>query len=177
MADAGKGRERGMQRAKAARAAETQAPATAKPIAMGLDVCHTQRELQRGVHGQWRRAERLLEAAAQAAATRVQSQQRGRDARGVAKQAWWAWRKAEQRCDAAVQAEAAAARLETALALFRPDGCLSDRQWAQGHSRAALAELDGQAGGKVRRLLSEQRPLNQRDWAQEPLAQAVAEPL
>jgi hypothetical protein len=177
IADAGKGLERGMKLANAARAAEAQAPATAKPIAMGLDIFHTQRELQRVVHGQWRRAERLLEAAAQADAKLAQSHHRGRDARGVAKQAWWAWRKAEQRFDAAVQAEAAAARIETALALFRPDGCLSDRQWAQEHIRVTLADLDGQVWGKVRRLLSDQRTLNHLDWAQEQLAQAVAEPL
>jgi hypothetical protein len=107
----------------------------------------------------------------------VQSQQRGRDVRGGAKQAWWAWRKAEQMFDAAVQAEAAATRIETALALFRPEGCLSDRQWAQGHIRAALAELDGQEWGKVRRLLSDQRTLNHLDWMHEQLAQAVPEPL
>ena len=107
----------------------------------------------------------------------AQSHQRGRDARGVAQQAWWAWHKAEQMCDAAVHAEAAAARIERALALFRPEGCLSDRQWAQEHIGAALAALDGSEWGKVRRLLRAQRTLNHRDWAQEQLAHAGAEPL
>jgi hypothetical protein len=144
---------------------------------MGLDVFHTQRELERVVQGQWRRAERHLEAAAQADAKVVRSHQRGRDARGVAKQAWWAWRKAEQRFDAAVQAEAAASRIETALALFRPDGGLSERQWAQEQIRVALAELHGQEWGKVRRLLSDQRTLHHLDWVQEQLAQIVGEPL
>ena len=143
IADAGKGLAREVKLANEARAA-AHAPAVASPIQMGLDVFHTKREIQRVVHGQWRRAERLLEAAAQADAKVAQSHQRGRDARGVAKQAWWAWHKAEQRFDAAVQAAATAARIETALALFRPEGCLSDRQWAQGHIRAPLAELDGQ---------------------------------
>lgn len=177
LADAGKGLERGVKLANEARAAEAHASAVARPIQMGLDVFHTQRELQRVVHGHWRRAERLLDAAAQADAKVAQSHQRGRDARGVAKQAWWAWRKAEQRFDAAVHAEAAAARIEMALALFRPEGCLSDRQWAQEHIRAALTDLDGQAWSKVRRLLSDQRTLNHLDWAQEQLAQAVTEPL
>lgn len=144
---------------------------------MGLEVFHTQRELSRIVHGPWRRAEWLLEAAAQAETKVAQRHQRGRDARGVAKQAWWAWRKAEQRFDAAVQAEAAATRMATALALFRPEGCLSDRQWAQGHIRAALAELHGQEWDKVRRLRSDQRTLHHLDWVQEQLTQAVAEPL
>jgi hypothetical protein len=176
LADAGKGLERGVKLANEARVAAAPAPAGGRPIQMGLDVFHTQRELQRVVHGQWRRAERLLEAAAQADAKVTQSHQRGRDARGVAKQAWWAWHKAEQRFDAAVHAEAAAARIETALALFRPEGCLSDRQWAQGHIGAVLGELDGPEWGKVRRLLNDQRTLSHLDWAQEQLAQAVAEP-
>src|SRR4029450_233321 len=97
---------------------------------MGLDVFHTQRELQRIVHGQWRRAEQRIEAAAQAAAKVARSQHRGRDARGVAKQAWWAWRKAEERFDAAVQAEAAAPPIETGPGLFRPGGSLNDTTWA-----------------------------------------------
>jgi hypothetical protein len=177
LADAGKGLERGVKLANEARAAEAHAPAVARPIQMGLDVFHTQRELQRVVQGQWRRAERLLEAAAQADAQVVRSHQRGRDARGVAKQAWWAWRKAEQRFDAAVQAEAAASRIEVALALFRPDGGLSERQWAQEQLRATLAELHGQEWGKVRRLLSDQRTLHHLDWVQEQLAQVVTEPL
>jgi hypothetical protein len=85
---------------------------------MCLDVFYAQREFQRVLPGQWQWAERLLEAAAQADAKVVQHHQRGCDARGVAKQAWWVWRQAEQMFDAAVQAEAGAARLETALALF-----------------------------------------------------------
>jgi hypothetical protein len=85
IADAGKGLERGVKLANEARAAAAHALAVARPIQMGLDVLHTQRELQRVVHGQWRRAERLVEAAAQADATVAQPHQRGRDARGVAK--------------------------------------------------------------------------------------------
>jgi hypothetical protein len=58
IAAAGKGLERGVKLAKAARAAAPQGPAVARPIQMGLDVFHTQRELQRVVHGKWKRAER-----------------------------------------------------------------------------------------------------------------------
>jgi len=80
----------------------------ARAIQRELDVFHTQREFQRVVHGQWRRAERLLEVATQADAKVAQSHQRGHDTRGVAQQAWWAWCKAEQMFEAALQAEAAA---------------------------------------------------------------------
>ena len=60
VADAGKGLERGVKLAREARrtAAEGQENAATVPLQMGLDVFHTQRELQRVVHGKWQRAER-----------------------------------------------------------------------------------------------------------------------
>jgi len=59
VADAGTGMARGVKLANEARVEDVQEPATAKPIAMGLDVFHPQREIQRLVHGPWRSAERL----------------------------------------------------------------------------------------------------------------------
>jgi hypothetical protein len=59
MADAGKGLERGVKRANEARAAVAHAPAVVRPIQMGREVFPPQRDLQRVVQGQWRRAERL----------------------------------------------------------------------------------------------------------------------
>jgi len=60
IADAGKGLERGVKLAQAARKAEDEAheEATARPLAMGLDVFHTQYEFQRVLHQKWRQAER-----------------------------------------------------------------------------------------------------------------------
>ena len=112
--DAGTGLERGVKLVNATRAA------AAQPITMGLDVFHTQHELQRVLHDQWRRAERLVETAAQADAKVAQSKQHGREASGVAQQAWRAWRHAERVFDEAVVAEAAAEQIEFALGLFRP---------------------------------------------------------
>jgi hypothetical protein len=169
--DAGTGLERGVKLVNAARTT------TAQPIAMGLDVFHTQHELQRVLHGQWRRAERLVETAAQADVKVKQSKQRGRDARGVAQQAWRAWRHAERVFDEAVLAEAAAEQLTVALGLFRPEGSLNDRQGAQGQLHDALAQLAGPAWGKTRRLLSDQRTLAYLDWVHEQRAQAVEDTL
>ena len=58
--DAGKGLARGVKLAREARrtAAEGPEAASAMPLQMELDVFHTQRELQRIVHGKWQRAER-----------------------------------------------------------------------------------------------------------------------
>ena len=177
--DAGTGLERGVKLVNEARAtaAEGQEVAPAMAIQMGLDVFHTQQELQRVLQRKWRQAERQLEAAAQADTKVAQSKQRGRDARGVAQQAWRAWHKAERLFEEAVQAEAAAHRIETALAVFRPEGGLSDRQWAQAQLGDAMTQLAGQEWGKVRRLLHDQRALPHLDWVHEQLVQAVAEPL
>src|SRR5882724_6541105 len=147
------------------------------PMAMGLDVFHTQHELQRVLHHKWRQAERFLEAATQAEAKVAQTKQRGYDARGIARQAWGAWRKAERLFDEAVQAEAAIEQIETALAWFRSQGELNDRQWAQAQLHDATQRLAGPEWGKARRLLSDPRTLNPLDWVHEQLAQAVAEPL
>ena len=171
--------ERGVKLANATRVAEAEAQeaAVARPIAMGRDAFHTQHELQRVLQRTWRQAERQLEAASTADAKVEQSKQRGRDARGAARQAWGAWRKAERLFDAAVVAEAAAERVTVAFTLCRPDGCLNDRQWAQAQLCNATEPLTGQAWGKVRRLLSDQRTLMYLDWIHEQLAQSVEEPL
>ena len=107
----------------------------------------------------------------------AQSKQRGRDARGVAQRARTAWRKAEKYFDAAVQTEVVIKQVEMALAIFRPDGELNDRQWAQEQLRTATKPLGGPEWGKVRRLLSDERTLHYLDWLHEQLTAAVEDPL
>ncbi len=144
---------------------------------MGLDVFHTQHEIQRVLHHKWRQAERVLEAAAKAESKVQHTKKGGYDTRGVARQAWCAWRKAERLFDEAVQAEAATQQIGTALVLFGPQGTLNDRQGVQGQLDDAMRLLAGPEWGKVRRLLCDQRTLHPLDWGHEQLAQAVAEPL
>jgi hypothetical protein len=169
--DAGPGLERGVQLVNAAR------PTTAQPSAMGRDVLHTPHARQRVRHGPWRRAERLGETAAPADAKGKPSTQRGREARGVAPQAWRAWRHAERVVDEAVLAEAAAAQRTVARGLLRPEGSLNDRPGAPGPLHAALEQLAGPAWGKTRRLRRDQRTLASLDWVPEQLAQAVEDTL
>jgi hypothetical protein len=76
-----------------------------------------------------------------------------------------------------VQADAAAQRIKTARALFRPEGSLSARQWAQAQLRDAITLLIGQEWGKVRRYLQDQRTLQPLDWVHAQLDQVVADPL
>ena len=177
--DAGKGLERGVKLAREARraAAEGQENAATVPLQMGLDVFHTQRELQRVVHGKWKRAERQLETATAADHKVAHSKQHGRDARGVAQHARRAWHKAERCFDEAVQTEGVVRRVAMALAVFRPDGQLNDRAWAQEQLREATKLLVAPEWGKVRRLLSDERTLYYLDWLHEQLAEAVEDPL
>jgi hypothetical protein len=60
IADAGKGLERGVKLAQEARRAEGEEheAAAARPLVMGLDIFHTQHELQRVLPHKWRQAER-----------------------------------------------------------------------------------------------------------------------
>ena len=105
------------------------------------------------------------------------SKQHGRAARGVAQHARRAWHKAERCFDEAVQTEGVVRRVAMALAVFRPDGPLNDRAWAQEQLREATKLLVGPEWGKVRRLLSDERTLYYLDWLHEQLAEAVEDPL
>ncbi len=75
-----------------------------------------------------------------------------------------AWRKAERYFDEAVQTEGVVSRVAMALAVFRPDGQLNDRAWAQAQLQEATKPLTGPEWGKVRRLLSDERTLYYLDW-------------
>ena len=145
-----RGLERGVKLANEARARGRGARGSrGEPIEMGLDVFHTQRELQRVLQRQWRQAERLLEAAAQADAKVAQSKQRGRDARGVATASMVGVAQSGAACSMRrYKPKPQPHRIETALALFRPEGGLNDRQWAQAQIRDAIAELHGPGMGQ-----------------------------
>jgi len=177
VADAGSGLERGVKLANEERQAGVETPreGAVMGIAMGLDVFHTQRELQRLVQRQWKQAEKQLEAASEADEKVAKSKRRGCDARGVSKQAWWAWRKAERQFDQAVEAETAANGINQTLGLFDQQGQLHHREEAQGQLRQAIQELSGKEWSKVRRLLQDQRTLTHLDWVHAQLSQAVAD--
>jgi len=100
----------------------------------------------------------------------------GRDARGASARTRAAGRRAEQAFDEAVLAEAACDQMRVALGLFRRDGGLSDRHWAQHQSDEALRTLSAQEGAKARRLLGALRTLSHLDRLHEDLKQLVAEP-
>src|SRR3954452_5926355 len=107
----------------------------------GLDVFHTTQEAQRVLRRSWSQVERLWEQA-EAATRRVeQAQRQGQDARGVAVAARHAWQKAEAAFRQYERSEAGWKRAQGALAVFRPEGDLNDRAWAERQIALALPML------------------------------------
>ncbi len=174
VSDAGPGLARGVTLLNAARMGAALAPAQVPgpPVQVGLEVLHTEREMQRVVGRQWARAEKLVDTAAQADQQVAHATQQGLEARGAAGRARAAWGKAERAFDEAVQVDTAVERLRAALACVRPDGQRKDRAWAQAQSADALGALGGEAWSTVRRLLDEARTLHHVDWMQAQLVQA-----
>jgi hypothetical protein len=162
IADGGQGLERGVKLANAARCAQGEASETvsSQAMTMGLDVLHTQRELERVLQRQWKQAERQLETASQADAKVARYKRQGRDPRGVSGVAGRAWRKAEALFDQAEHAQDAVHQIAAALAWFDAKGRLSCRQTAQAHLDAVSQQLQGDCWSKVKRLLSDERTLS-----------------
>ena len=178
IADGGTGLENGVKLANERRRVQAQdrgvEPGPA--ITMGLDVFHSQREMERVLQRQWKQVERQLEEASEADAKVAQYKRRGRDARGVAGSAGRAWGKAERLFDEAVHVEKAVRQIETALVWFDADGHLLSRGAAQQQLDKASEKLSGSQWSKVRRLLKDERSLSHLDRLEKQLAEGVAEP-
>src|SRR5215468_10659425 len=130
IADGGQGLERGVKLVNAARGTQGAAtePIASRAMTMGLDVFHTQRELERVIQQQWKHAERQLDTASQADAKVTRYRRQGRDPRGVSGVAGRAWRQAERLLDQAGNAQEAVHQLAVALAWFDAQGRLYGRQ-------------------------------------------------
>src|SRR5215472_6299566 len=179
IADGGQGLARGVKLANAARGAQGEAAETVsrQAMTMGLDVFHTQRELERVIQRQWKQAERQLDTASQADAKVARYKRQGRDPRGVSGVAGRAWHKAERLFDQAVNAQEAVQQIAAALAWFDAQGRLSCRQTAQAQLDEASQQLHGDCWSKVKRLLSDERTLRHLDRLHEHLTSAVPEPV
>jgi hypothetical protein len=178
IADGGQGLERGVKLANEARlqAHEPEGEASAA-LTMGLDVFHTQREMERVVQRLWNRVERQLETAAKADAKVEQAKRRGQATRGVAGSAGRAWRQAERLLDEAVQAQEAVEQITQALGWFNEAGALYDRHSAQEQLDKASKTLQGEDWKKLKRVLSDARTLSHLDRLAEQLRLAVPEPV
>jgi hypothetical protein len=89
VSDAGPGLARGVKRLNEARAAAATEPEQkpAEPVQVGLDVCHTVREMPRIVGRRWAQVDKLVDAAAPAEPQVEDAKRRGIDARGAAARA------------------------------------------------------------------------------------------
>jgi len=145
------------------------------PLENGLDVFHTTYEARRVLRLSWNRVERLWEQA-EAASRRIdQWQRQGQDARGAAGAAWAAWKKAEAAFVQYERSEASWKIAHGALSVFRPDGPLNDRAWAEQAIAEALPMLSDCEWSKVRGLLQTKQTLTFLDRLHRQLRDAVPE--
>jgi hypothetical protein len=167
-ADAGTGLQAGIA------AVQQERQEDGKPVLEnGLDVFHTTHEARRVLRQSWSPVDRLWEQA-EAATRRVeQAQRQGQDARGVAAAARSAWKKAEAAFQQYERCEAGWKRAHGALAVFRPEGDLNDRAWAEQEIAVAQPLLSGRAWSKVRGFLQAQETLTFLDRLHRQLRDAV----
>jgi hypothetical protein len=84
-----------------------------------------------------------------------------------------AWAKAVALLEQGCRQEKAWGRAAAALQVFRPDGQLNERKWAEAELAAAVKGRTGSAWAKVRRQLLDARPLTFLDRLHEKLAEAA----
>jgi hypothetical protein len=145
-----------------------------RPLEGSLDVFHTRREGDKAQRRDWSEAEQVWQQLDKAERALAQTTRRGQDRRGDSHRVGLAWRRAQEAFRRAEDRETAWRRAARALDLFRPDGRLNDRAWAEAEIRAALPGLDGPRWAKTCRMLSDPRSLNFLDRRHRDLA--VAEP-
>jgi hypothetical protein len=169
-ADAGTGLQTGIATVQQERREECR-PA----LENGLDVFHTTYEARRVSRQSWNRVERLWEQAEIASRRVEQSQRQGQDARGAAVVARHAWKKAEAAFAQHERCEAGWERAHAALSVFRPEGHLNDRAWAEQQIATALPLLSGREWSKVRNFLQAKEALTFLDRLHRQLGEAVPE--
>jgi hypothetical protein len=141
----------------------------------GLDVSHTTYEARRVLRPTWNRPERPREQAETAGRRSKESRRQGRDARGLASRAGRLWERAEAAFAESERSEAGWKMAHGALAVFGPEGRLSDRTSASGPIAPALPLLRGTEWSKVRGLLQAEGALTCLDRLHRQLSEAVAD--
>jgi hypothetical protein len=138
----------------------------------GLDVFHTIQEGQRALSQAWNQVEATWDDAETADRRVEQARRQTGDTRGVATAASSAWTRAEAAFTRYEAAEAGWARARSALRVFRPDGQLNDRPWAQEQIASALPQLSGRCWSKVRGFLQAEGTLTFLDRLHRQLQEA-----
>jgi YD repeat-containing protein len=173
VSDAAKGIAKGVKDVAAARIAAARAEGLeALSLGQGLDVFHTNQDSRRVLAGPWRRAEAAWEKAEAADAKVREAKQQGIDSHTAASRARYDWDQAVRLLEEVDPQEKAWQRARGALAVFRPDGTLNERGWAEQEIQAALADLQGASWQKVRNVLTDPRSLAFVDRMHQRLAEA-----
>jgi hypothetical protein len=170
VADAGSGLQTGLHKLQQQR---LDTPGS-RPLESGLDLFHIKQEGQRVLRLLWTPVEKAWLRAEQADRTLAAKRWHGDKlpAQHAAHVAGRAWRKVAKIFGAYEQQEAAWRRLETAFELYRPDGQLNDRAWAEAEIAQAKMVLGGALWSKVRRFVTEPRCLTFLDRLDRDLAKA-----
>jgi hypothetical protein len=144
-------------------------------LQQGLDLFHTARDAEQRLGIQWRQAEAVWDKAVVASAQTAAVKRQGRDARSASGREQQRWNDAKRQFAAAEQADAAWRRIHGAMSVFRPDGTLNERSWAEAEIAAALPMLVGPDWAKVRNAVTDPRSLTFVDRLHRRLSDAVPE--
>jgi hypothetical protein len=174
VSDAGSGLQAGLAKLQQQRA-DTPGSRT---LETGLDLFHSKQEAQRVLRVLWAPVEQTWLTAEKADKVLASRRWHGDKlpAQHAAHVAVRAWRKATKVFQAYESQEAAWKRLETAFELYRPDGQLNERNWAEGEIREAVQGLSGSLWSKVRGYVSNPRSLTFLDRMERALGKAERRP-
>jgi hypothetical protein len=139
-------------------------------LTVTFDVFHTVKEGQAVLAREWRQVETAWAAAEKADERLRKATGQRRGSRTAAANA--AWRKVQRVWDCYEWREAGWKRARAALEMFRPNGQLNDRVWAEAEIEAACRRLPGPAWAKVRSLLRDKRALTWLDRLHQQLEAA-----
>ena len=177
--DAGTGIAKGLRLFQEQRRARLRLASLAEPLPLdiSLDVFHTEQEAQRVLGRLWRGVEKIWHRAEAASAQVEKDKRQWYDARGSAALARAAWTKAFAAMARYERQEACWQRAKAALAVWRADGQLNDRRWAEAEIAAACGGLPGTLWQKVRNLLQDRRSLTFLDRLARLLSKVVPDEL
>jgi hypothetical protein len=183
--DQGSGLQKGLrllaeQRRQEAARAQAEPGGAGKPkplLSNGLDLFHISQEAGVPLRARWRGVEEAFRAYEAAEVALAEAKQRRPKAvGGLSRRLQAAWEHLEWYWSWYDSQERAWQRARGAFELFRPDGQLNDRAWAEGEIKAACSVLKGPAWKKVRRLLQDARSLAFLDRLHQQLARAEPRP-
>lgn len=171
-ADAGTGLQAGLSQLQQQRQAAKASDATTQlpELTVSFDVFHTAKEGQTALAWHWRQVEAAWAGAEKADQRLANAKPTRRGGRTVAAKA--AWGKVQRVWAGYERREAAWQQARAALEMFRPDGRLNERAWAEAEIEAACRVLTGDGWAKTRSLLRDKRALTWLDRLHSRLEQA-----